>query len=322
MTAITLNNLYLSGRFRLRRALALHGFASLDHNEITAIHQRGRDVFPYIRSKRLKANSWARVERIRALVAIGDHRRALVDAAELDARVFPRTTAAQAEHDVTADEKMIYAVASRAAAQGLAAGVALMRAVEHVIANDIPGDFVECGVYKGASEVMIARTLLRLGVDARRIWLFDTFAGMTAPTQPDDMIYDGSPLAPGDMKGTLAEVMEACNATGYPRHLFKYAQGPVEETLPGWAPERIALLRLDTDFYRSTKHEMETLFPRLAPGGILIVDDYGAFAGARRAVDEYVAEHGLRLFLSRVDEHVRIAVKEVACAGIPGEGEV
>jgi hypothetical protein len=68
-------------------------------------------------------------------------------------------------------------------------------------------------------------------------------------------------------------------------------------------------LRLDTDFYRSTHHELVHLYPSLVPGGVLIIDDYGAFQGARKATDEYIRQNNLRLFLSRIDEHVRLAIK-------------
>ena len=79
--------------------------------------------------------------------------------------------------------------------------------------------------------------------------------------------------------------------------------------MPAEAPEEIALLRLDTDWYSSTKHELEHLYPRLAPGGVLILDDYGHWQGARRAVDEYFADNRITLLLNRVDGTARIAVK-------------
>ena len=86
-------------------------------------------------------------------------------------------------------------------------------------------------------------------------------------------------------------------------------KGKVEDTLPGHAPDHIAVLRLDTDWYASTKHEMEHLYPRLARGGVLIIDDYGHWAGSRQAVDEYLAEHGIHLLLNRTDYTGRMALK-------------
>jgi hypothetical protein len=99
------------------------------------------------------------------------------------------------------------------------------------------------------------------------------------------------------------------DSTGYPQNRVRFIKGRVEETVPGEAPEQIALLRLDTDWYESTQHELEYLFPRLAPGGVLILDDYGHWAGARKAVDDYIALHKLPLLLCRIDMSGRIAIK-------------
>jgi O-methyltransferase len=109
-----------------------------------------------------------------------------------------------------------------------------------------------------------------------------------------------------------AEVRGAVLSTGYPDERVHLVEGRVEETLPGGAPAEIALLRLDTDWYESTKHELEHLYPRLSPGGVLILDDYGHYEGARRAVDEYFEAEGGRPLLSRIDYTGRIGVKRPA----------
>jgi hypothetical protein len=98
-------------------------------------------------------------------------------------------------------------------------------------------------------------------------------------------------------------------ATGYPAERVHLVRGPVEETLPAAAPERLALLRLDTDWYASTRHELEHLYPRLVDGGVLIVDDYGHWQGARQAVDEYFAGTAPPPLLHRIDYTARIGVK-------------
>ena len=108
-----------------------------------------------------------------------------------------------------------------------------------------------------------------------------------------------TPHFPGS-KPTLAE-------TAYPR--VEFVQGRVENTLPAAAPPEIAVLRLDTDWYESTRHELEHLYPRLVDGGVLIVDDYGYWQGARQAVDEYFGETGEAILLNRIDDTGRIAVK-------------
>ena len=98
-------------------------------------------------------------------------------------------------------------------------------------------------------------------------------------------------------------------STGYPANQISYVRGPVEQTIPITVPESIALLRLDTDWHASTRHELDYLFPRLVKGGVLIIDDYGHWQGARKAVDDYIAANKLNLLLSRIDYTGRLAVK-------------
>lgn len=193
---------------------------------------------------------------------------------------------------------------------------ALVQATEHVVAAGIPGAIVECGVWRGGSMMAAALTLARIGATDRDLVLFDTFTGMTEPTAEDaDSPYDGYSLhrmwrRREQWSGVPAgEVREAIASTGYPMDRVRLVEGRVEDTLPAAAPERIALLRLDTDWYASTRAEMEHLYPRLAPGGVLILDDYGHYGGARRAVDEVLAERGERLLLQRIDYTGRIAVR-------------
>lgn len=200
------------------------------------------------------------------------------------------------------------------------AAVALMRAVEYIVRNDIGGAFVECGVYKGGNIAIMIRVLQHFGLNDRDLFLYDTFDGMPRPIASDDiqLVGDGwfthyDPTK-GDngshwMRADIEAVRTYLAPLRYPQQRLHFVKGMVEDTIPAVAPDQIALLRLDTDFYPSTKHELAHLFPRLAPGGILIVDDYGAFPGCKRAVDEYQQENGTRLFLNRVDPHVRLAIK-------------
>lgn len=193
---------------------------------------------------------------------------------------------------------------------------ALIRATEHVVAAGVPGAIVECGVWRGGSMMAAALTLRRLGATDRELVLFDTFSGMTEPTAEDaDSPYDGYSLhrmwqRREQWSGVPADrVRAAIASTGYPMERVRLVEGPVEETLPAAAPQRIALLRLDTDWYASTRAEMEHLYPRLERGGVLLLDDYGHYAGARRAVDEVLAERGERLLLQRVDYTGRVALR-------------
>lgn len=195
---------------------------------------------------------------------------------------------------------------------------ALVRSVEHVVASRVPGAVVECGVWRGGSMMAVALTLLRLGVTDRELYLYDTFAGMPEPGAVD-VKHSGTPAADVLARSrrrsnvwaiaSLGEVREAVLSVGYPEERIHFVRGLVEETLPATAPRQIALLRLDTDWYASTKHELVHLYPRLARGGVLILDDYGFWQGARKAVDEYFAEIDAPPLLNRIDDTARIGVK-------------
>jgi O-methyltransferase len=200
---------------------------------------------------------------------------------------------------------------------------ALVDAVRHCEEQGLTGAFAECGVWRGGSVLAMILTLQELGTTDRDIYLFDTFEGMTKPTEHDvspidppaldtwrraegerpwSQLFDAETFNQDAVQATLLE-------TGYPESRLHLVEGPVEETLPGDAPDALALLRLDTDWYESTRHELTHLYPRLADGGVLIIDDYGHWEGARRAVDEYFAEHAPRPLLARIDYTGRIAVK-------------
>jgi O-methyltransferase len=196
---------------------------------------------------------------------------------------------------------------------GIARIAALRQAVQYVAKNRIPGAIVECGVWKGGSMMAAAKTLLECHAGDRELFLFDTFDGMTDPTEVDtDMggIQASHWMQDSDKcRAGLDEVQRAMSLTYYDPARMRYVKGKVEDTIPSHAPEQIALLRLDTDWYESTYHELVHLYPRLSIGGVLIIDDYGHWQGARRAVDQYIAEHNLKLLLSRIDYTARICVK-------------
>lgn len=197
---------------------------------------------------------------------------------------------------------------------------ALCEACRYLSARGVTGDIVECGVWRGGSMMAVARTLRHDGDGGRTLHLFDTFEGMPPPTEHDVAPTGESAAALLEVadRGVadsiwcvagMDEVVRNMNSTGYDPGLIRYVKGKVEDTIPQAAPERIALLRLDTDWYQSTRHELIHLFPRLVPGGILILDDYGHWEGAREAVDDYIRENGLRLHLQRIDYSGRLAVK-------------
>jgi O-methyltransferase len=199
---------------------------------------------------------------------------------------------------------------------------ALVEAVRHCVRRGLPGGFAECGVWRGGSVVAMILTLQELGAEDRTITLYDTFEGMTEPGAEDTSIYHppagelwersgGQPWPEFfDGRGNSEEaVREAVLSSGYPEQLIHFVRGPVEQTLPERAPGELALLRLDTDWYESTLHELRHLYPLVVPGGVLIVDDYGHWEGCRRAVDEYFAAEAEPVLLNRIDYTGRIAIK-------------
>jgi O-methyltransferase len=195
---------------------------------------------------------------------------------------------------------------------------ALIVATRYVAANGIEGDVVECGVWRGGSMQAVARTLLAMGATDRELHLFDTFEGMPPPTEEDRRI-SGGPTAEEMLEtqpktglvwaiADLDDVQAGMATTGYPAERIHYHPGRVQDTIPEHAPERIGLMRLDTDWYESTKHELEHLYDRVVPGGVVIIDDYDYWEGSRKAVDEFISATGARLLLVPIDTG-RIAVK-------------
>jgi O-methyltransferase len=197
---------------------------------------------------------------------------------------------------------------------------ALHQAVTHVTRTGIEGDIVECGVWRGGSSMLAALTLMQLGDRERTLWLYDTFEGM-----PEPGAWDRDPRGalmadewerhrehaddPVFAYAGLADVQVNMRTTGYPEQRVALVKGKVEDTIPGTVPDRVAVLRLDTDWYESTRHELEHLYPLLEPGGVLIVDDYGYWQGARKAVDDWLATQPRPPLLARVDDTGRMGIK-------------
>lgn len=196
----------------------------------------------------------------------------------------------------------------------------ILEAVRYVMSNNVPGSIVECGVWRGGT-MMAAAQILRLHKRFDKdLYLFDTFEGMPSPTN-DDIDFRGRDAKKNFLAkkrtdhssdwcyATLGEVQTNLETIGYAKNKIHYIVGMVEDTIPGQAPEQISILRLDTDWYESTKHELVHLYPRLVKGGVLIIDDYGHWQGARKAVDEYFRDSGIQILLNRIDYSGRMAVK-------------
>jgi O-methyltransferase len=220
--------------------------------------------------------------------------------------------------DLTAEEKEIFLAVSPFTLTGAERVACLIRATKYIVENRIEGDFVECGVWRGGSMMVVAHMLKRLGDTSRKLYLYDTFAGMSQPTE-EDVRFDG--ITARELIGTVykdvgdwcyaakQDVTKNLRSTGYPEGNVLLVEGRVEETIPQTLPEKICLLRLDTDWYESTRHELTYLYPKLVKNGVLIIDDYGHWLGSKQAADEYFEQAALKPFLQRVDYTCRVAVK-------------
>jgi len=195
----------------------------------------------------------------------------------------------------------------------------LYKTIEYIAKFKISGDIVECGVWKGGSMMLAALSLIKFNDISRKIYLYDTYEGMSEPTLHDIRTYDNckaknkwQQLQKSNLKwdyASLEEVKKNLYSTKYRKENLKFIKGKVEETIPKTIPEKIAILRLDTDWYESTYHELSHLFPKIVKYGILILDDYGHWKGAKEATDKYFRENNIKIFLNRIDNTGRIAIK-------------
>ena len=196
-----------------------------------------------------------------------------------------------------------------------------LKACRYVVENDIGGDFVECGVWRGGNGILAKSIFEHLGSN-KKVWMFDTFAGMTQPTLYDvktttqvhaDAKYTKNQKANHNewCYASLEDVKNNFVESGLDLHDVNFIEGDICNTLVNQKniPHLISVLRLDTDWYESTKVELETLYPQLCRNGVLIIDDYGSWEGARKAVDEYFEDKKYKPFFNVIDFTGRSAIK-------------
>ena len=196
-----------------------------------------------------------------------------------------------------------------------------LKSCYYVVENNIPGDFVECGVWRGGNAILAKKIFEHLNSD-KKVWMFDTFEGMTAPTNVDieaiNQISAENKFAESQTTthnewcyASLEDVQKNCSDSGIDIAALKFIKGDVCDTLkkPDNVPDKISVLRLDTDWYESTKAELEVLYPKLSNGGVLIIDDYGHWEGARKAVDEYFSLQKYKPLFNVIDRTGRSALK-------------
>jgi hypothetical protein len=223
------------------------------------------------------------------------------------------------------DDQAFHAIAARVQPytmtmrDGPEAAYALFQAVGYVVKNKIAGACAECGVWRGGSMMLVAHALKHFGDTGRALFLYDTYEGMTRPDAVD-VDFDGNSMpavwnaAQAEGKtigygGAVETVRSYLKTTGYPMEKMHFVAGDVLETIPATLPDAIAILRLDTDWYKSTLHELTHLYDRLSPGGVLIIDDYGWCQGARQATDEFFAARDFKPLLQRLNQGARLLIK-------------
>jgi hypothetical protein len=182
----------------------------------------------------------------------------------------------------------------------------LYNSLEYIRTNNIDGDIVECGVWKGGNIIGIIEYLKYHNILDKSVWLYDTFEGMTSPEEIDvdlDNKKASDILNSVLCYSSLTEVKQNLSKSEFNNERLKFIVGDVSETLliESNKPNKISLLRLDTDWYKSTKDELIHLYPILVNDGVLIVDDYGHWKGSKTATDEFFEENNISLEIIKID---------------------
>ena len=197
----------------------------------------------------------------------------------------------------------------------------LLQALRYLKEKKIPGEYVECGVWKGGNIMLLKKFLETEEVSQRKIYAYDTFEGMTNPDENDFEISNknfATKLLKRD-KNKKTNIWGVCSLEDVKKNILKHVidlnninfiKGPVENTLNEKKniPEKISLLRLDTDWYQSTKKELEVLYEKVESGGVIIIDDYGHWGGSKKAVDEFFLNKFV--WMHYVDYACRLIVKD------------
>lgn len=222
--------------------------------------------------------------------------------------------------EATKEELLLLNEADKYSMTGKVRIWALLNALKYAASNNIEGDCVECGVWRGGNLILMRKYLDKIG-SSRKVYGYDTFEGMSEPTEVDVDLYGNK--ASEKMKGQakhekLSNIHAFAGFDSVSRNLNQVnahqgvilVKGKVEDSLlvEENIPDKISILRLDTDWYESTKIELERLYPKLSTGGVLIIDDYGHYKGAKKAVDEYFL--GQNVWFHYVDYTCRLLIKK------------
>lgn len=224
--------------------------------------------------------------------------------------------------ELTQNEKEIYDKISPYTMTSIERVISIFNSIDYLTKYKIPGAIVECGVWRGGSMMAAALKLIENNDTSRDLYLFDTYEGMSEPTK-DDVAYSGLSATKEFLRvrtgkdssawcdASLEEVQKAIWSTGYPKEKIHFIKGKVEDTLEANPPKyEVALLRVDTDWYESTIKCLESMYSNISKSGVLIMDDYGFWQGAKKAADQYFSKTKDRIFLHRIDHTGRIVIKQ------------
>lgn len=178
----------------------------------------------------------------------------------------------------------------------------LQQAIETIVAENVPGDIIETGVWRGGS-MIFASALLDLSSETERsIWCADSFEGMPVPTVAGEGFSGTEDFSDrAYLTVSVDQVKNNFRRFNVLSDRIKFLKGWFSETLPTAPIEKIAILRLDGDLYESTMDALKPLYPKVSRGGYVIVDDYGCWEGCKKAIDEYRAEHAITSPLVQID---------------------
>jgi hypothetical protein len=183
----------------------------------------------------------------------------------------------------------------------------LYGAIHYVCDRRVQGDIIECGVWKGGAMMLVADVLTSRGMTGYDLYLYDTFTGFVERSEND---VNGAGVAIGNVKfkSFVDETRANLALSPYPAEKLHFVPGDVRETVKPESHHHIALLRLDTDTYATTLHELNAFYDRIVTGGVLIIDDYGYSRGCREAVEEFFSTRP-KVYLQRTNAGARTAVK-------------
>jgi O-methyltransferase len=201
--------------------------------------------------------------------------------------------------------------------------VNLEEVIQYIAGKKINGAFVECGTFTGGASAFALRSILRNEKQSRPYWGFDSFEGLPEPSSGDpsdatllgiygkDIAKSGKLVGSGICVADYDDCLQYLRGTGYPDNQIHLMKGWFQNTLNENRHKigQIAVLRMDGDIYESTKVILEELFDNVVSGGVVIIDDYGGFAGCRNAVDKFLQSHGISPFLHYVDSGIRFFIK-------------